>query len=85
MTVLGKNISNDYRNFVTRYTGTFRNLKREPMSIHNKVWHYFSANEFDPQTTIIDGLTYNVKNAEFKVVSHLPNNDDDTPTTNIIN
>ena len=85
MTVLGKNISNDYRNFVTRYTGTFRNLKREPMSIHNKIWHYFSANEFDPQSSIIDGLTYNVKNAEFKVVSHLPNNDDDTPTTSIIN
>ena len=85
MTVIGKNISNDYRNFVTRYTGTFRNLKREPMSIHNKIWHYFSANEFDPQSSIIDGLTYNVKNAEFKVVSHLPNNDDDTPTTNIIN
>ena len=50
MTVLGKNISNDYRNFVTRYTGTFRNLKREPMSIHNKIWLYFSANEFDPQS-----------------------------------
>ena len=85
MTVLGRNIANDYRNFVTRYTGTFRNLKREPMSIHNKLWCYFSTDEFDPQTTIIDGLTYNVKNAEFKVVSHLPNNDDDTPTTSIIN
>ena len=55
------------------------------MSIHNKLWCYFSADEFDPQTTIIDGLSYNVKNAEFNVVSHLPNNDDDTPTTNIIN
>lgn len=85
MTVLGRNIANDYRNYVTRYTGTFRNLKREPMSIHNKIWFYFSDNEFDPQSTIIDGLTYNVKNSEFKVVSHLPNNDDDTPTTSIVN
>jgi len=85
MNVLGKNISNDYRDYVTRYTGTFRNLKREPMSIHNKIWFYFSANNYDPQSTIIDGLTYNLKNAEFQVTSHLPNNDDDTPTTTIIN
>jgi len=85
MNVLGKNISNDYRDYVTRYTGTFRNLKREPMSIHNKIWFYFSANNYDPQSTIIDGLTYNLKNAEFQVTSHLPNNDDDTPTTSIIN
>jgi hypothetical protein len=85
MKVLGKNISNDYREYLTRYTGTFRNLKREPMSIHNKIWFYFSASDYDPQSTIIDGLTYNVKNAEFQVKSHLPNNDDDTPTTSIIN
>lgn len=85
MNVLGKNISNDYRDYVTRYTGTFRNLKREPMSIHNKIWFYFSANNYDPQSTIIDGLTYNLKNAEFQVTSHLPNNDDDTPTSSIIN
>ena len=85
MKVLGKNISNDYREYLTRYTGTFRNLKREPMSIHNKIWFYFSASDYDPQSTIIDGLTYNVKNAEFQVKSHLPNNDDDTPITTIIN
>lgn len=85
MKVLGKNISNDYREYLTRYTGTFRNLKREPLSIHNKIWFYFSANNYDPQSTIIDGLTYNIKNAEFQVKSHLPNNDDDTPTTSIIN
>lgn len=85
MNVLGKNISNDYREYLTRYTGTFRNLKRVPMSIHNKIWFYFTANNYDPQSTIIDGLTYNVKNAEFQVTSHLPNNDDDTPTDRIIN
>ena len=85
MKVLGKNISNDYREYLTRYTGTFRNLKREPLSIHNKIWFYFSASDYDPQSTIIDGLTYNVKNAEFQVKSHLPNNDDDTPITTIIN
>jgi len=55
------------------------------MSIHNKIWFYFSANNYDPQSTIIDGLNYNLKNAEFQVTSHLPNNDDDTPTTSIIN
>jgi hypothetical protein len=85
MTVLNRNVANDYREFITRYNGTFRNLKREPLSIHNKIWFGWPGIETDPQSTIIDGLTYNVKNAEFNVTSHLPNNDDDTPTTNIIN
>ena len=85
MTVLNRNVANDYRDFITRYNGTFRNLKREPLSIHNKIWFSWPGIETDPQSTIIDGLTYNVKNAEFNVNAHLPNNDDDTPTTNIIN
>ena len=85
MTVLNRNVANDYREFITRYNGTFRNLKREPLSIHNKIWFGWPGIETDPQSTIIDGLTYNVKNAEFNVTSHLPNNDDDTPTTSIIN
>ena len=80
MTVLNRNVANDYRDFITRYNGTFRNLKREPLSIHNKIWFSWPGIETDPQSTIIDGLTYNVKNAEFNVNAHLPNNDDDTPT-----
>jgi hypothetical protein len=79
-----QNIANDYREFVTRYEGTFRNLKVQPLSTHNKVWFYWNGHETDPQTTIIDGLQYDVKNAVFKLKSHLPNNDDDENLTFVI-
>jgi hypothetical protein len=79
-----QNIANDYREFVTRYEGTFRNNKVQPLSTHNKVWFYWNGHETDPQTTIIDGLQYDVKNAVFKLKSHLPNNDDDEVLTFVI-
>lgn len=75
--IINQNIANDFREYVTRYEGTFRNLKVQPLSMHNKVWFYWTGFETDPQTTIIDGLKYDVKNASFKLKSHLPNNDDD--------
>ena len=79
-----QNIANDYREFVTRYEGTFSNLKVQPLSAHNKVWFYWNGHETDSQTTIIDGLQYDVKNAVFKLKSHLPNNDDDEVLTFLI-
>ena len=79
-----QNIANDYREFVTRYEGTFRNNKVQPLSTHNKVWFYWNGHETDLQTTIIDGLQYDVKNAVFKLKSHLPNNDDDEVLTFVI-
>lgn len=83
--IINQNIANDFREFLTRYEGTFRNLKVQPLSMHNKVWFYWTGFETDPQTTIIDGLKYDVKNASFKLKSHLPNDDDDADIDFIIN
>ena len=83
--ITNQNIANDFREFLTRYEGTFRNLKVQPLSMHNKVWFYWTDFETDPQTTIIDGLKYDVKNASFKLKSHLPNDDDDVDVDFIVN
>ena len=79
-----QNIANDFREFVTRYDGTFRNNKVQPLSMHNKLWFNWLNYESDPQSTIIDGLSYNLKNAEYKIKSHLPNDDDDVDVINTI-
>jgi len=83
--IINQNIANDFREFSTRYEGTFRNLKVQPLSMHNKVWFYWTGFETDAQSTIIDGLKYDVKNASFKLKSHLPNDDDDVDIDFIIN
>ena len=83
--IINQNIANDFREFTTRYEGTFRNLKVQPLSIHNKVWFYWTGFETDPQSTIIDGLKYDIKNASFKLKSHLPNDDDDVDIDFIVN
>ena len=83
--IINQNIANDFREFSTRYEGTFRNLKVQPLSMHNKVWFYWTGFETDPQSTIIDGLKYDVKNASFKLKSHLPNDDDDVDVDFIVN
>ncbi len=83
--IINQNIANDFREFLTRYDGTFRNLKVQPLSMHNKVWFYWTGFETDPQTTIIDGLKYDIKNASFKLKSHLPNDDDDVDIDFIVN
>lgn len=83
--IVNQNIANDFREFLTRYEGTFRNLKVQPLSMHNKVWFYWTGFETDPQSTIIDGLKYDVKNASFKLKSHLPNDDDDVDIDFIVN
>ena len=83
--IINRNIANDFRSFVPRYEGTFRNIKIQPLSFHNKVWFYWTGYETDPQSTIIDGLKYDIKNAQFKLKSHLPNDDDDEPVEFVVN
>ena len=80
-----QNLVNDFRDFVRRYNGTFRNLKVQPLSMHNKIWFYWSGLETEPQTAIVDNIKYIVKNAEFIVKSHIPNDDDDEPVEFIVN
>ena len=69
---------NDYRDFVVRYEGTFRNQQVEPLTLNNRIWFNFGASVFqDSQSCYIDGLEYKVKSANAKVIAHLPNDDDD--------
>jgi len=75
--IQNQNIANDFREFVTRKTGTFRVNQVTPFSIHNRIWFNWTTAEIDAQSSIIDGLTYNIKDAEIKIKSHLPNDDDD--------
>jgi len=79
-----QNIANDYREFVLRYEGSFRNLEIKPLAFSNKIWFNWSATDYDLQTSIIDRMTYNVKNAEYKIKAHIPNDDDDVTIINTI-
>jgi hypothetical protein len=73
-----QNIMNDYRDFVVRYEGTFRNEIQNPLSMHNRLWFNFGASiAQDEQSCFINGLEYKVKSANAKVIAHLPNDDDD--------
>lgn len=83
--IVNRNVANDFRSFVSRYEGSFRNIKIQPLSFHNKIWFYWTGHETDPQSTIIDGLKYDIKNAQFKLKSHLPNDDDDEPVEFVVN
>lgn len=78
-----QNIANDYREFVLRYEGSFRNPAIKPLAFSNRIWFNWSATEYDLQTSIIDRLTYNVKAAEYKIKAHVPNDDDDVTVINI--
>ena len=75
--IQNQNIANDFKDFVSRYTGSFRVNQVTPFSMHNKIWFNWSTIDSDPQSTIIDSMTYDVKDAQIKIKSHLPNDDDD--------
>ncbi len=75
--IQNQNIANDFREFVSRYTGTFRVNQVTPFSMHNRIWFNWATAQSDAQSTIVDGLTYNIKDAEIKIKSHIPNDDDD--------
>ena len=69
---------NDYREYVKRFEGTFFNTNPEPIPIalHNKLWMNFLTNQ-EPVSSIIDSMSYSVKKNEYKIVCHIPNQDDD--------
>lgn len=75
--ISNQNIMNDFREFCTRYSGSFRGKTPTPLTLNNKIWFNWKNVLTDPEPTIIDGMVYNVKTGEFNVVSHLPNNDND--------
>jgi hypothetical protein len=69
---------NDYREYVKRFEGTFFNTNPEPIpiSLHNKLWMNFQTNQ-EPVSSIIDSMSYSLKKNEYKIVCHIPNQDDD--------
>ena len=75
--ITNQNIMNDFRNYSTRYEGSFRGLNPTPLSLHNRIWFNWPDVLEDPQSTILDGLSYNVKANEYKVLGHVPDDDND--------
>ncbi len=72
---------NDYRDYIKRFEGTFFNTNPEPIpiSLHNKLWMNFQTNQ-EPVSSILDNMTYSLKKNEYKIVCHIPNQDDDVST-----
>ena len=68
---------NDFRDFCIRYEGSFRGENPTPLSLHNKIWFDWVGVLEDEQSSIIDGLTYAVKSNNYKVLAHVPNDDND--------
>ena len=75
--IVNQNVMNDFRDFCIRYEGTFRGLNPRPLSLHNKVWFDWTGVLEDEQSSVIDGLVYNVKSNKYKVTAHVPNDDND--------
>lgn len=71
-------ILNDYRGYLTRYEGTFRDKRTTPMGFHNKIHVDFGSDVFQEEASCyIDSMKYNVKAAEYDISMHVPNQDDD--------
>jgi len=72
---------NDYRSYLSRYEGTFRDKGLQPMGFHNKIHVDFGSDVFQEEASCyIDSMKYNVKAAEFDISMHVPNQDDDATT-----
>tara|TARA_R110000822_G_scaffold5786_6_gene24738 strand:+ start:201 stop:2318 length:2118 start_codon:yes stop_codon:yes gene_type:complete len=75
--ISNQSIMNDFREFCTRYDGSFRVNNPTPLALINKLWFNWVDVLQDPEPSIIDGISYKVKSGEFNVNSHVPNNDND--------
>lgn len=73
-------IVNDYRTPVKRYEGTFYKDDNDtiPIYFYNKLWvNYTTSVLQEPVSAIIDELEFDVKQNSYRIVMHLPNQDDD--------
>ena len=71
-------VINDYRTHLIRYEGKLYNLQKDPVGLNNKVWINFGANVLrEPVSCYIDSMTYSLKRNAYKVVMHIPNQNDD--------
>lgn len=73
---------NDYRSFVKRFEGTFLNANPQPIpvALFNKIWFNF-VNQTESVTAYIDSMDYSLKKNNYRLVMHIPNQDDDVSST----
>lgn len=80
--IITQEILNDSRDFLVKYEGTFRGRRDGHLSLHNKVWIDFGADTLqEPVSCYLDAMKYDVKNSEYQVRMHVPNQDDDVGST----
>ena len=76
--IITQQVINDYRSHLIRYEGSLYNLENDPIGLHNKIWINFGSSVLrEPVSCIVDSMTYNIKRNTFKVIMHIPNQDDD--------
>ena len=76
---------NDYRKFLPRYEGTFRDIGLRPMAFHNKIHVDFGDDVFQEDASCyIDKMRFNVKAAEYDVSMHVPNQDNDVSSFYVV-
>jgi len=81
--IINQEVINDYRTSVKRYEGDFyrRDDSTDPLQFFNKIWINFGTSVLqDSVSSMIDSLEYNVKSNTYKIIMHLPNQDDDIST-----
>ena len=76
--IITQQVINDYREHLIRYEGSLYNLEKDPVGLHNKIWINFGSSVLrESVSCIMDSMTYNVKKNTYKVIMHIPNQDDD--------
>ena len=73
-------IINDYRSPLKRYEGTFYKDDSDvvPIYFYHKLWVNFGTSVLqEPVSAIIDEMEFDVKQNQYRIVMHLPNQDDD--------
>ena len=81
--IVNQEVINDYRASVKRYEGDFyrKDDSTDPLQFFNKIWVNFGTSTLqDLSSAIIDSMEYNVKSNTYKIIMHLPNQDDDILT-----
>lgn len=81
-------IINDYRSPLKRYEGEFYKNDSDvvPIYFYNKLWVNFGTTVLqEPVACIIDEMEFDVKQNEYRIVMHLPNQDDDQSSFDVYN
>jgi len=80
--IITQEIINDNRNYMTKYEGTFRGGRDGHLSLHNKVWIDFGTDLLqEPVSCYLDAMKYDIKNSQYQIRMHVPNQDDDVDST----